>query len=72
MSKFKTYNFVITGKLFSDQVYWTGRSWEKSIEKAQRYSGRKRAQTVADELKLAMFNMTKRITVEENLPKCHV
>jgi len=68
--KFKTYNFIISGKLFSDQVYWTGRSWEKSVEEAQRYSERKRAQTVADELKLVMFNMTKGIKVEEK-PKYH-
>lgn len=72
MSKFKVYNFVITGKLYSDKVYWTGKSWGKSIEEARRYSGRKRAQVVADDLKLVMFNMTKCITVEENLPKCHV
>ena len=71
MSKFKEYNFVITRELFSKKVYWSGRKWEDSIEKAQRYSVRKRAQTIADDLKLVMFNLTKRITVEEILPKCH-
>ena len=67
MSKFKTYNWMVTGKLFSDQVYWTGRSWEKSIEKAQRYSDRERAKTVVNELKKSSaFNLTKYIKAIKN------
>jgi hypothetical protein len=67
MSKFKTYNWMVTGKLFSDQVYWTGRSWEKSIEKAQRYSDQERAKTVVNELKKSSaFNLTKYIKTIKN------
>jgi hypothetical protein len=55
---------MVTGKLFSDQVYWTGRSWEKSIDKAQRYSDQERAKTVVDELKKS--NLTKYIKAIKN------
>jgi hypothetical protein len=58
---------MVTGKLFSDQVYWTGRSWEKSIEKAQRYSDQERAKTVVNELKKTFaFNLTKYIKAIKN------
>jgi hypothetical protein len=58
---------MVTGKLFSDQVYWTGRSWEKSIEKAQRYSDQERAKTVVNELKKSSaFNLTKYVKTIKN------